>query len=103
MRLASVRVQAPRLLRMWHMGDTEQKKVVWDYLVRSATQNATFIHRAPNSRDETSAGLTLLGLPRLSPSLEWPRSSSTGRPLVFLGEIDLELLPNFSERHLLPS
>jgi hypothetical protein len=85
------------------MGDSEQHKAVWDYLVRSATQNVTFIHRAPNSRDDTPAGLTLLGLPRLSLSLEWPRSSSTGQPLVFLGEIDLELLPNFSERHLLPS
>lgn len=43
------------------------------------------------------------GLPRLPDGIEWPRSRADDSPLHFVAEIELDALPMFSERSLLPA
>lgn len=42
------------------------------------------------------------GLPVVGPGLEWPRAKGTGRPLTFLGQIDVSDLPEFPLRGHFP-
>jgi uncharacterized protein YwqG len=54
------------------------------------------------SRSSTSKSTYFGGRPTLPECFEWPRSNKNGRPMCFIAQINLDELPDFSERHLLP-
>jgi uncharacterized protein YwqG len=47
-------------------------------------------------------GSAIGGFPRMPKDIDWPHSGSTGAPMDHLVEIDLEGLPAFADRSLLP-